>query len=99
MLGLEHQLDCIDYTKKNFVHADMSPEEFNKSMTERGESFMQMFLKMMGQSMAQQKSVLFRVGDLSSGAHFFQSSLSRSAMTGSYSRAPSLAVSSALSGW
>ena len=33
----------------------MSPEEFNKSMTERGESFMQMFLKMMGQSMAQQQ--------------------------------------------
>ena len=55
MLGLEHQLDCIDYTKKNFVHADMSPEEFNKSMTERGESFMQMFLKMMGQGMAQQQ--------------------------------------------
>ena len=54
MLGLEHQLDCIDYTKKNFVHADMSPEEFNKSMTERGESFLQMFLKMMGQGMAQQ---------------------------------------------
>ncbi|MCE9529506.1 MAG: hypothetical protein K8R36_25940 [Planctomycetales bacterium] len=56
MLGLEHQLDCIDYTKKNFVHADMSPEEFNKSMTERGESFMQMFLKMMGQGMAQQQN-------------------------------------------
>lgn len=55
MLGLEHQLDCIDYTKKNFVHADMSPEEFNKSMSERGESFMQMFLKMMGQGMAQQQ--------------------------------------------
>ncbi len=54
MLGLEHQLDCIDYTKKNFVHADMSPEEFNKSMADRGESFMQMFLKMMGQGMAQQ---------------------------------------------
>ncbi len=55
MLGLEHQLECIDYTKKNFVHADMSPEEFNKSMTDRGESFMQMFLKMMGQGMAQQQ--------------------------------------------
>jgi hypothetical protein len=54
MLGLEHQLDCIDYTKKNFVHADMSPEEFNKSMTDRGESFMKMFLTMMGQGMAQQ---------------------------------------------
>ena len=55
MLGLEHQLDCIDYTKKNFIHADMSPDEFNKSMADRGESFMKMFLKMMGQGMAQQQ--------------------------------------------
>lgn len=54
MLELVHQLDCVDYTKDNFVHADMSPEEFNKSMTDRGESFMQMFLRMMGQGMAQQ---------------------------------------------
>lgn len=56
MLALEHQLDCVDYTKKNFMHADMSPEEFSKSMTDRGESFMQMFLRMMGQGMAQQNA-------------------------------------------
>lgn len=54
MLELEHQLDCIDYTKANFVHADMSPEEFAKTMANRGESFMQMFLRLMGQGMAQQ---------------------------------------------
>jgi hypothetical protein len=54
MLELAHQLDCVDYTKENFVHADMSPEEFNKSMSDRGESFMQMFLRLMGQGMAQQ---------------------------------------------
>lgn len=54
MLELEHQLDCVDYTKPNFVHADMSPEEFSKTMTNRGESFMQMFLRMLGQGMAQQ---------------------------------------------
>jgi len=54
MLGLEHQLECIDYTKDNFVHADMSPEEFNKSMKDRGESFGQMFLKAIGAGMAQQ---------------------------------------------
>jgi hypothetical protein len=54
MLELVHQLDCVDYTKENFVHADMSPDEFNKSMSERGESFMQMFLRLMGQGMAQQ---------------------------------------------
>jgi hypothetical protein len=54
MLELVHQLDCVDYTQANFVHADMSPDEFNKSMTDRGESFMQMFLRLMGQGMAQQ---------------------------------------------
>lgn len=54
ILELEHQLECVDYTKENFVHADMSPEEFAKTMTNRGESFMQIFLRMMGQGMAQQ---------------------------------------------
>jgi hypothetical protein len=54
MLELVHQLDCVDYTPENFVHADMSPEEFSKSMADRGESFMQMFLRLMGQGMAQQ---------------------------------------------
>jgi hypothetical protein len=53
ILELQHQLDSIDYTKGNFVHADMSPEEFAKSMANRGESFMQMFFRLMGQGMAQ----------------------------------------------
>ena len=54
MLDLEHQLDQIDYTAENFVHADMSPEEFSKTMANRGESFMQMFFRLMGQGAAQQ---------------------------------------------
>lgn len=54
MLELEHQLDRVDYTKENFVHADMSPEDFAKSMEKRGESLMQMFLRLMGQGMVQQ---------------------------------------------
>jgi len=53
ILELQHQLDSIDYTKANFVHADMSPEDFAKSMEKRGESFMQMFFRLMGQGMAQ----------------------------------------------
>ncbi len=55
MLELEFQLEQIDYQKENLVHADMSPEEFDKSMKDRGESFAQMFLRMMGQGMAQQQ--------------------------------------------
>lgn len=37
MLQLESQLEHIDYTKKNFVHADMSPKEMKLAMKERGE--------------------------------------------------------------
>jgi len=54
VLELDHQLDLIDYTADNFVHADMSPEEFSKTMADRGESFMQMFFRLMGQGAAQQ---------------------------------------------
>jgi len=54
MLGLEHQLECVDYTKANFVHADMSPDEFAKSMKDKGESFAQMIFRAMGAGMAQQ---------------------------------------------
>jgi hypothetical protein len=54
MLEIEHQLEQIDYTRPNFVHADMSPDEFGKSMTDRQESFMQMYARMMGQAIAQQ---------------------------------------------
>jgi hypothetical protein len=54
ILELEFQLEQIDYTKKHLVHADMSPEQFAKSMKDRGESFLQLFLRMMGQALAQQ---------------------------------------------
>jgi hypothetical protein len=54
MLHLEFQLEQIDYTTSNLVHADMTPEEFSRSMKERGESVLQMFFRMMGQGMALQ---------------------------------------------
>ena len=54
ILDLEFQLEKIDYTKKHLVHADMSPEQFAKSMKDRGESFLQLFFRMMGQALAQQ---------------------------------------------
>ena len=54
MLGLEFQLDHIDYHQDNFVHADMSPDEFVESMNKNDESFAKMFFKMLGSSMAQQ---------------------------------------------
>lgn len=54
ILGLEFQLDHIDYTAENFVHADMSPEEFLESMKENEESFLKMAFKAIGQGMAKQ---------------------------------------------
>lgn len=53
-LDLEHQLEHVDYTRENFVHADMSPEQFSKSMESRGESFMQMYFRLLGQELARQ---------------------------------------------
>lgn len=38
MLDLSFQLEEIDYTPGNFVHADLSPEEMSQSMAERDES-------------------------------------------------------------
>ena len=52
LLGLQFQLDQIDYTAQNFVHADLSPREFNRAMQRRGESWWTMFSKIMQESMA-----------------------------------------------
>jgi hypothetical protein len=54
MLDLEFQLNEVDYTPENFVHADMSPEAFSKAMADRGESIWSMMFRLMGQAMAQQ---------------------------------------------
>lgn len=55
ILRLEFQLECIDYSAKNFVHADMSPEQFAASMKNRNESLLAMFLRVMGYAMSRQQ--------------------------------------------
>ena len=57
MLELDHQLEKVDYTKQNFVHADMSPDEFLQAMKDRNESFLQMYFRLLGQAMAQQSEM------------------------------------------
>ncbi len=52
VLGLEFQLDQIDYRAENFVHADLSPKEFDAAMAKRGESWWTMFTRLMRESMA-----------------------------------------------
>jgi len=54
LLALEYQLAGVDYSKKNFVHADFSPEEFSKSMEDKGESFWTIFFRLMAAGMVQQ---------------------------------------------
>ena len=54
VLELEFQLEEIDYTPKTFVHADMTPTEFSKSMEERNESFFKIMMRSMRESMKQQ---------------------------------------------
>jgi hypothetical protein len=54
LLELEYQLSGIDYTKKNFAHADLSPDQFSQSMKDKGESFWSIFLRLMAAGMVQQ---------------------------------------------
>ncbi len=54
MLELEHQLEKVDYTRPNFIHADLTPDEFMQSMADKDESFVQLLFRMMGQGIAQQ---------------------------------------------
>lgn len=63
LLALEHQLAIVDYEKDNFVHADMSPEDFEKAMKERGESFMTMFFRMAFEGMKQQSKKGYSEGE------------------------------------
>lgn len=54
LLDLEHQLEKVDYTARNFVHADMSPEELLASMKSKGESVISMYFRLMGQAIGEQ---------------------------------------------
>ena len=45
-LALEHQLNHIDYHAKNMIHADLSPEEFIRRVSDRGD-LVQMFYRAM----------------------------------------------------
>jgi hypothetical protein len=54
VLGLAFQLEEIDYTRPNFVHSDLSPDEMARSMAERGESATDYLWKAMGVSLSEQ---------------------------------------------
>jgi hypothetical protein len=54
VLNLTFQLDEVDYRAKNFVHADMTPEEFAADMARRKDGFLSMFARVLGSSIAAQ---------------------------------------------
>lgn len=54
-LGLEFQLQKIDYGKPNFVHADLSPEGFSKAMEKRGDNIWSLFARLIIQGFAEQE--------------------------------------------
>jgi hypothetical protein len=53
-LGLEFQLDDIDYTKPNFVHADLDRQTFEQMESDRGESMLSLLLQQAFKEMSDQ---------------------------------------------
>ncbi len=62
LLELDHQLEYVDYMRPNFVHADMSPDEFRQSMKDRNETFLQLYFRLLGQAMAHQNQIAAKGG-------------------------------------
>ena len=56
MLGLHSQLEHIDYSKKNFVHADLSPTQIKRKLEDRGETPWTFAFKAFGELMQNQNS-------------------------------------------
>ncbi|PIP65094.1 hypothetical protein COW95_03785 [Candidatus Peregrinibacteria bacterium CG22_combo_CG10-13_8_21_14_all_49_11] len=54
VLGLEHQMDCVDYTPKHFVHSDMSPQEMQAAMAKRGDDQLSLILRILSDMMRQE---------------------------------------------
>ncbi len=54
LLGLEFQLDQVDYTRKNLVHADLSPDQFVKSMKDRKEGVGDIFARLLAYALVKQ---------------------------------------------
>src|SRR6516225_2511015 len=54
VLELAYQLDQIDYTRKNFVHADLSPDEFLQSMRDHNEGFADIIARLVALGIAKE---------------------------------------------
>ena len=70
LLGLEFQLERVDYAAPNFVHADLSPQEFSAAMAKRGETWWTMFTRLMRESMARAETEGGAAADVGIGDMF-----------------------------
>jgi hypothetical protein len=55
-LDIEFQLEKIDYSAANFIHADLSPSQLQEIMQAKNESFFSMFLSLAAAQMAAAQS-------------------------------------------
>jgi hypothetical protein len=55
-LRLDSQIERIDYTKENFVHADLTPEQMGQKLRERGEDGWTLGLNIIADMMRQQSA-------------------------------------------
>lgn len=53
MLGLHSQLDHINYSRKNFVHADLTPAQIRRKLQQRGETPWTFAIKAFGEVLQQ----------------------------------------------
>jgi hypothetical protein len=67
-LKLEFQLEAIDYTRDNFIHADLDAETFFRLQKERGESILTLMLRAIQADLARQarggRSSQITLGDM-----------------------------------
>ncbi|BBO34543.1 hypothetical protein PLANPX_4155 [Lacipirellula parvula] len=77
MLEVEHQLEQVDYTQDNMVHADLSPDQFMESMAAKEEGFLEMYFKLLGASMAQQSQAAGATADVDIMAAMFATDRAR----------------------
>jgi hypothetical protein len=63
LLGLEFQLEQVDYQRDNFIHADMSPDEMAASMKARGETLWVLVFRLLGQSILQDARTQTKEGE------------------------------------
>ncbi|MFO0943948.1 MAG: hypothetical protein U0930_24695 [Pirellulales bacterium] len=67
-LGLQSQLEKINYDKKHFVRADMTPEQMSQKMAERGDTVMTIALSTFVDAMRQQNKAALKQNNSSAGS-------------------------------